>query len=310
MKKTILLPFISQVFRYSGFSQQQVTLDKKHHFNSLQKLIMRDDPDNAGGNISYDLVEYWKFKDTIKSRSYLQAAIKIAGKNPYLSTLSSFYRGQYFKKATQVLSAFKTKKAYAELAAWYNYGLMNCQKIAALQSQHKALLPTSRNDRLYKLLLGTGCFFLLMLLIGVLFSSRPRRKLAAEREINYSRQMSEPEQKQQLKVTKAMLDAEELKRKMVARNLHDGLGGMLAGVKIGLSGWSDTRARISEDKDLNPIISQLDSAVSALRRIVRNMVPDTLLKFGLEVAIKDLCEFYMRDGLKNLRPLACEGISQ
>ena len=557
MKKIILLLLISQAFRYNGFSQQQVPLDEKHHLDSLQQVLTQKSPDSAKAIANYELVEYWKFKDTIKSKSYLQAARKVAGKDPYLNALSSFYQGQYyfawnkekasvaFKKATQTLSAFKTRKAYAKLAAaWYNYGLMNVdkqgydfltaitlekaipnaekagkpallayfynqlstilmnnyqfskaadynqkaigileserqqltdllfaylsgvsihcydkqplrawkllqqaqkllkphpeslnytlyyynealyyttteaygkalksvdegtllakkfnqkqlysqlfflryniysqqkkydqarrvlldvvregtltakindraeiyselakvseklgdykgalqwmdrsrdvndsinanqtkvkineletkyrsaenlQKITALQAQNKAALLASRNDRLYKLLLGTGCFFLLMLLIGVLFSSRTRRKLATEREINYRRQMSELEQKQQLKVTKAMLDGEELERERVARDLHDGLGGMLAGVKIGLSGWSDTRAGLSEDRDLNRIIGQLDSSVSELRRIARNMVPDTLLKFGLEVAIKDLCEFYMRDGLK------------
>ena len=548
---------IFQLFWYGVFSQQQVPLDEKHHLDSLQQVLIQKSPDSAKASANFELVEYWKFKDTIKSGSYLHAARKLAGKDPYLNALSDFYLGQYhfawnkkkasaaFKQATQTLSAFHTPKAYAKLAAaWYNYGLMNVdqmgygfltgitlekaipiakkagkpvlvayfynqlstilmnnyqfakaaaynqqaigllesrtqhptdllfaylsgvsiycydkqppkawkllqqaqkllephpeslnytlyyynealyyttienydqalisvdkgihsakkfnqgqlysqfffrrydiysqqkkysrarqvllgivnegtlmakindraeiyselakvseklgdykgalqwlskardasdsinanqtkvkineletkyrsaenrQKITALQSQNEAALLASRNDRLYKLLLGTGCFFLLMLLIGVLFSSRTKRKLAAEREINYRRQMSELEQKQQLKVTKAMLDGEELERERVARDLHDGLGGMLAGVKIGLSGWSDTRVGLSEDRDLNRIIGQLDSSVSELRRIARNMVPDTLLKFGLEVAIKDLCEFYMRDGLK------------
>ena len=94
-----------------------------------------------------------------------------------------------------------------------------------------------------------------------------------------------------------MLDGEEHERERVARDLHDGLGGMLAGVKIGLSGWTNTNTDLSEDKDLHRIINQLDSSVSELRRIARNLLPETLLKFGLEIALKDLCEFYMRDGL-------------
>jgi signal transduction histidine kinase len=73
---------------------------------------------------------------------------------------------------------------------------------------------------------------------------------------------------------------------------------MLSGVKIGLSGWTDTQPGMSGDKDLHRIIGQLDTSVTELRRIARNMVPETLLKFGLEIALKDLCEFYMRDGLR------------
>jgi signal transduction histidine kinase len=131
----------------------------------------------------------------------------------------------------------------------------------------------------------------------VIVNTRIKHKFTLLKEINYQQQLTELEQKQQLKVAKAMLDGEEHERERVARDLHDGLGGMLSGVKIGLSGWTNNHSGAAEDKDLHLIINQLDTSVSELRRIARNMVPETLLKFGLEVALKDLSEFYMRDGL-------------
>src|SRR6202012_1917946 len=45
------------------------------------------------------------------------------------------------------------------------------------------------------------------------------------------------------------------------------------------------------------IIGQLDRSVGELRHIARNMMPESLLKFGLETALKDLCAFYMREDI-------------
>lgn len=171
------------------------------------------------------------------------------------------------------------------------------KRIAHLQAQNKQNQLKAKNERLFNWLLGTGCLLLLAILGLVALSARNQRKLAAQKEINHRQQLHELEQRQQLKITKAMLDGEEHERERVARDLHDGLGGMLAGVKIGLSGLTDTKSEYAHDKDLYRIIGQLDSSVSELRRIARNLLPETLLKFGLEVALKDLSEFYMREGL-------------
>ena len=191
----------------------------------------------------------------------------------------------------------QTKVKINELETKYR-SAQNQQKIASLQAQNRQAALTSKNDRLYNWSLSLGCLFLLVFLALTLSMVRNSHKLAKEKEINFRQQISEMEQRQQLKITKAMLDGEEHERERVARDLHDGLGGILAGIKIGLSGWVSTQHEASRDEGLKHIINQLDTSVRELRRIARNMMPETLMKFGLEVALKDLCEFYMRDGLQ------------
>ncbi|WP_292947124.1 sensor histidine kinase [Mucilaginibacter sp. 44-25] len=171
------------------------------------------------------------------------------------------------------------------------------KRIAELQARNRQAELKSKNEKLFNWLLGSGCLTLLAVLTLVILNAKNNRKLAAQKEINYRRQLLELEQKQQLKIAKAILDGEENERERVARDLHDGLGGMLAGVKIGLTGLTGSKQEFAHDKDLLRIASQLDSSVTELRRIARNLLPETLLKFGLEVALKDLSEFYMRDGL-------------
>lgn len=190
----------------------------------------------------------------------------------------------------------QTKVKINELEAKYNASEKQ-HKIDILQSQNKEAALKSKNDQLYKWALGLGCLTLLIISGAVVVSAQNNKKLALQKEINYRQELKDLEQKHQLKITKAMLDGEEQERERVARDLHDGLGGMLAGVKMGLSGWATNNTEIMHDGDLNRIIHQLDSSVGELRRIARNMMPETLLKFGLEVALKDLCAFYTRDDL-------------
>jgi len=237
---------------------------------------------------------------TLTAKSNDRAAIysELAKMSEKLKDYKEAYHWQSkYSQTNDSINSDQTKVKINELETKYRSAKSE-QKIQALQSENRQAQLGARNDRLYKLVLGLGCLFLILLLAFVLLSARSRRKLAQQREINYRQQLSEMERKQELKITKAMLEGEELERERVARDLHDGLGGMLSGVKIGLSGWTDTQPGISDNKDLHRIIGQLDTSVTELRRIARNMVPDTLLKFGLEVALKDLCEFYMRDGLR------------
>ena len=207
---------------------------------------------------------------------------------------------QWLKKSkliTDSINGNQTKLKINELEARFRKA-EDRRRIAALQNQAKQALLEARNGKLMTWLLGLGCLLVIIILVSLLIYSRYKRKLSHQREINFAQKLEEMEQREKLKVTEAMLDGEEHERERVARDLHDGLGGMLAGVKIGLSGWKNNTPEVSNDHELLRVIGQLDSSVTELRRIARNMVPETLLDFGLEVALKDLCEFYMREDLQ------------
>ncbi|MGM9476141.1 sensor histidine kinase [Pedobacter sp. GSP4] len=170
----------------------------------------------------------------------------------------------------------------------------NKKKIAALNAAQKQHLLSLKNQRLTNWLLVAATIFLLALAGFIFFYYRNYKRLATEREINLKQKSEALEQKQQIEVTKAMLDAEEKERNRVARDLHDGLGGMLAGVKINLSSWAKHNDNMeTHDFELQRIINQLDGSVNELRNIARNMMPQTLLEYGLEAALKELCESVM-----------------
>ncbi|AKK73456.1 hypothetical protein OK18_13360 [Chryseobacterium gallinarum] len=164
------------------------------------------------------------------------------------------------------------------------------RKIALLNAEknQKDLEVSRKNSYLW----GLSLILLLVLsLLIFLFIIFRKNKKISEQKIN------DIKQKEELSLTRAILDGEERERERIARDLHDGLGGMLAGVKINFSTWSSCHLHPEKHSDFYRILGQLDNSVSELRHVARNLMPESLLNFGLETALSDLCEFYTRKDL-------------
>jgi tetratricopeptide (TPR) repeat protein len=164
------------------------------------------------------------------------------------------------------------------------------RKIAALNAEknQKDLEVNKKNSYLWGMSLVLLLAFSLLIFLFIIF--RKNKKISEQK-------IKEIKQQEELSLTKAILDGEERERERIARDLHDGLGGMLAGVKINFSTWSSSHLHPEKDQEFYRILSQLDHSVSELRHVARNLMPESLLNFGLETALQDLCEFYVRKNL-------------
>lgn len=160
---------------------------------------------------------------------------------------------------------------------------------AANQQQQLAIQRT----RLF-----AGIFLLTTVLLAMLSymwytALKNRKRLAAQKERLLQEEIKNSKQQEKLKLFNAMLQGQERERSRIARDLHDGLGGMLAGVKLKLSAVANREAKAqpqtASSMDLYTIINQMDHSVNELRRIARNMMPESLLYMGLEASLQDLC---------------------
>lgn len=100
----------------------------------------------------------------------------------------------------------------------------------------------------------------------------------------------ELEQERLYLAARSVMEGEEAERTRLASDLHNGLGGLLSGIKINLSSMKEN-AVITHDNvtAFNHALSLLDTSISELRRIAHNLMPETLNHYGLKTAIEDFC---------------------
>ncbi|WP_223607156.1 ATP-binding protein [Chryseobacterium sp. OSA05B] len=201
-----------------------------------------------------------------------------------------------YSKLNDSLNAENIKLEINKLEAKYNTSEKE-KRIAFLNSEKNQKEMEVNKKNYYLWILSLFLLFILILLVFLFIIYRNNKKLSEQKEINLRQKIEDINQKEELALTKAILEGEERERERIAKDLHDGLGGMLAGVKINFSTWSSSHLETEQHKDFYKILDQLDLSISELRHVARNLMPESLLNFGLETALNDLCEFYIRKDL-------------
>lgn len=90
-----------------------------------------------------------------------------------------------------------------------------------------------------------------------------------------------------LEAVEAVLQGEEQERQRLAQDLHDSMGGMLASIRMAISRDLDRSSAVQDPKK---IIEKLDLTIAEMRRISRNLMPETLRNLGLTMALRELAE--------------------
>ncbi len=133
--------------------------------------------------------------------------------------------------------------------------------------------------------IALGMIFLLALAFFI-----AKHRLAVNRRKLAEQQVKQLEQEKQLIATQAILDGETAERTRLARDLHDGLGGMLSVVKLNLNNVKKGASIQSEDVvRFDRAMGLLDESIRELRRVAHNMMPDSLTRYGLRVSLNDFC---------------------
>lgn len=163
------------------------------------------------------------------------------------------------------------------------------KEILALQNEKNETALSLEQKRSQTFLMGTAISALaFLLLMGYLFYRKKLRN-ALEKERKRKTEVELLKQEQQNKIFFAMIEGQEKERKRLAIDLHDGLGGRLSGISLNLSKLNKDQPKQYPKKQLRKMMKDLDDSLSELRSIARNMMPETLVKFGLQAALKDYC---------------------
>lgn len=129
-----------------------------------------------------------------------------------------------------------------------------------------------------------GATLLMIILLLTYRNYRSRQQLQEQR-------ISELEKEKQLSATQSLLRGQEEERSRVAKELHDGLGGLLSGVKLQLGAMKGSLVLSNENATgFDRALKKLDESISEMRRVAHDMMPEALVNLGLQQAVYDYCE--------------------
>jgi len=91
------------------------------------------------------------------------------------------------------------------------------------------------------------------------------------------------EQKEkQLVVANAVFEGEKRERERFARDLHDGVNGMLSAIRI----------EVAATEHLHNIRDRIDDCIEEIRRLANGVMPVSLQRFGIKAALEDYCHTF------------------
>ena len=256
---------------YTYILQKQMTLAKKNYLISLNIAI------------KYDFLEMQK--DIYGEIAFVDAALGNTEQAIHYDSLQRVINDSLFSKIIA--------KNTEELQIKYQSGKKQFE-IEKLQKD-KQIQAFSINQKTILIAILISSILVLLSLGFLIF------RIYYQKQQLQSQKINDLEKDKQLITADAMLKGQEDERSRLAKDLHDGLGGILTGTKLSFIVMKDNLLMPPE----NAVIFQrsldlIDSSILELRRIAQNLMPEALHNLGLDNAIKDYCNFIGRSGNINM----------
>lgn len=116
------------------------------------------------------------------------------------------------------------------------------------------------------------------------------KNLQEKKSLIQSQKIDQLEKEKKLLNMEAMIQGQEEERIRIAKDLHDGLGGLLSTVKAHFSNIQSEIQKIEKLNVYNRANELVDEACDEVRRISHNLMPGALRLEGLKSAIRSLAE--------------------
>ncbi len=203
---------------------------------------------------------------------YISLANNAAAQHDY--TAMSRYRDSANEISTKQYSA-EVARHMGDYEAKY--------KVLEKDFQIKQQQATLRQKNTLNYFLAGGAIALLLISLLAYRSYKQKQKLQQAK-------IDELETEKQLTATEAVLKGEEQERSRLAKDLHDGLGGMLSGIKYSFQNMKQNLILTPENAQaFERSIDMLDSSIQEMRRVAHNMMPEVLVRYGLDTALREFC---------------------
>lgn len=139
---------------------------------------------------------------------------------------------------------------------------------------------------------GVIIYFLIGILIEnfcFVFGLAYKVKLVNEENQKTKAAILYEKQNREIGKLEALIDGEENERKRIAQELHDGLNGDLSAIKYKLSSMEESSISANDTENLTKVIKMIDDSCAQVRSISHNLMPSSILDYGLIESIKEYC---------------------
>lgn len=269
--------------------------EENHFYSALTRTLMnlaglaRHKRDNEK-QLAY-LVEAEKYlKNSKDLQRWAQLNYQMMTVHAKLGNLNkeSFYINQYLAIQDSI---YNTKKAQAISEIETQYQVK--EKDAEIKYQ-KVLVKAQKKQ---KNIITIATIFGIGILSIALFMYRQRLK--AQKEL-YIKQEELNKEKinnvidvHKIESIKAHITGQNEERKRIAKDLHDGIGGNLAAIKMKMEKLSEMQSQ-----EISTIIQNLENTYDEVRTISHNLVPDKIELYHFTELIKQLIEFSVANDIK------------
>ena len=242
---------------------------------------------------------YWRQRKYSLGIPLIEQALSLLNKGENYKVLRSAYEIEAnlytlagnVEKASLALNNFKIAsdsvykkdhiKSMAEAEARYN-NAENEVRIKTLQqeSQIQKLKAQKSESRLILVVLVS--LLLISAMVFFVYYSRNKENQAAQKAILTEREQG----------LKAIINATEKERMRIAKDLHDGIGQQLSGLKMAVASIGNDLAKMNPAKkqQVEKINAVLDASCQDVRTISHLMMPKSLEQFGLVISIQDMLD--------------------
>ncbi len=267
--------------------------DADKYFQYALKLAIKDDLKRPEAYILSCLSDvYRELKQFDKSKKYVTEALQKK------DALTESEQLEIYLAAIKLSVATGDQKQFVNLFDTYIEKFTkiqsseNQEKMSELEIKYETEKKESRikaleeEKKFFFLLGGLGVLILSLFIVILIF----RNRLARNQKLLADKMVEKLNQEKKLIATQSVLEGETTERSRLARDLHDGLGGMLSVVRLNLKGIGS--GGFIENEDLNhyeKALGMLDESIKELRRVAHHMMPESLLRYGIKASLSDFC---------------------
>jgi signal transduction histidine kinase len=185
-------------------------------------------------------------------------------------------------------------KAVEEITKKYNFDVK--KQILLKEEETKRL----KDQRVFLIIGVIALIIILLLAYKIKLKTLKQNNLALEltqAELLQNQKIEKIKSESQVRILNATLDGKESERKQIAETLHDSVSALLSSANLHLQATRkqfNGNTPVEIDKTQEIILE----ASHKIRDLSHTLVSSVLLKFGLELAIKDIAEKYSNSVLK------------